>query len=59
MTIADYLAEAYGDKEYLEMQSILDKHGLKLTDDELNSIGLNFDIDTTVYDGSAKQQLVF
>lgn len=54
MTIADYLAEAYGDKEYLEMQSILDKHGLKLTDDELNSIGLNFDIDTTVYDGSAK-----
>lgn len=54
MTIVDYLTDAYDDKEFLEMQAILDKHGIKLSDDELNSIGENFVIDKDIYDGSAK-----
>lgn len=54
MTVVDYLADSYGDKEFLEMQAILDKHGIKLSDDELNSIREGFSIDKDIYDGSAK-----
>ncbi len=57
LTVVDYLADTFGDKEFLEMQSILDKHGIKLTDEELDSIGEKFDIDLDRYDGSAKTTL--
>ena len=57
MTVVDFLAAAYGDKEFIEMQAILDKHGIQLTEDELNYIGEDFSIDKDIYDGSAKTTL--
>lgn len=56
-TVVNYLADSFGDKEFLEMQAILDKHGIKLTDDELESIGEIFAIDIEGYNGSAETTL--
>lgn len=53
----DYLADSFGDEEFIEMQAILDKHNIKLTDDELNSIGEEFSFDKDRFDGSAKTTL--
>ncbi len=53
----DYLADSFGDKEFIEMQDILKKHGISLSEDELNSIGEEFSFDKDRFDGSAKTTL--
>ncbi len=57
LAAVDYLADAFGDEEFIQMQDILKKHGINLTNDELNSIGEEFNIDRTRFDGSAKTTL--
>lgn len=57
LSTVDYLADAFGDDEFAQMQDILNKHGITLTEEELNSIGEEFNIDRDRFDGSAKTTL--
>ena len=55
INIADYVCDEFGDKEYDQIDKIIDKYNLKLTDEELDSIGSRFEIDSNDFNGSAKE----
>lgn len=52
--IVNYLAESFGEKEFDKFEALLDKHKIKLSDEEISKIGEDFSLDTKKFDGSAK-----
>ena len=55
INITDYICNEFGDKEYDEIDNIIDKYNLKLTDEEYSSVGSRFEIDSKDFNGSAKE----
>lgn len=50
----DYLTDSFSDSDYEKRDAILAKHNIKLSEEELDSIGQKFEIDMSEFDGSAK-----
>lgn len=53
-TIIDYLVDSFGEKQEDEIENILKKHNVIISDDEYNELANRFSIDMDNFDGSAK-----